>query len=80
MRWLYDNWSDNDLSVAQWIIRERLEVARRELAGPRTQPIATVARQCGFTDPTHFSRRFREAYGMSPREWRRLNHDGPIAR
>ena len=79
VRWLYDNWTD-ELSVAQWIIRERLELARRELAGPRTQSIATVARQCGFTDPAHFSRRFREAFGMSPREWRRLNQDRSGAR
>ena len=79
VRWLYDNWTD-DLSVAQWIIRERLELARRELAGPRAQSIATVARQCGFSDPAHFSRRFRAAFGMSPREWRRLNQDRPGAR
>ena len=74
VRWLYDNWT-GELSVVQWIIRERLELARRDLAGPRKQSIARVARQCGFTDPAHFSRRFRETFGMSPREWRRLNKD-----
>jgi len=79
VRWLYDNWTD-ELSLVQWIIRERLELARRELAGPQTQSIATVARQCGFTDPAHFSRRFREAFGMSPREWRRLNENRSGAR
>ena len=79
VRWLYDNWTD-ELSVVQWIIRERLELARRELAGPKTQSIATVGRQCGFTDPAHFSRRFREAYGMPPREWRRLSQGRSGAR
>jgi AraC-like DNA-binding protein len=25
-----------------------------------------VARQCGFTNPSHFTRSFRAAYGQSP--------------
>ncbi|HEX6452329.1 MAG TPA: AraC family transcriptional regulator [Trebonia sp.] len=32
--------------------------------------MAAIARRWGFADSTHFSRRFRQAYGMSPREWR----------
>ncbi len=39
--------------------------ARR--AGSRT--IAAVARRWCFTNPSHFTQRFREAYGMTPREW-----------
>jgi hypothetical protein len=34
--------------------------------------IATVARRWGFPDATHFGRRFRAAYGISPREWRQV--------
>jgi AraC-like DNA-binding protein len=52
---------------------------QQNLADPGLTPnrmpttIGTVARRWGFTDSTHFSRRFRGAYGLSPREWRRLN-------
>lgn len=55
--------------------RERLEGARRDLAGPRKRAatVAATAHRWGFAGPTHFSRRFRGAYGLSPREWRRLN-------
>ena len=35
--------------------------------------ITAVAHKWGFTDTTLFSRRFREAYGMSPREWRQAH-------
>ena len=34
---------------------------------------AMVARNWGFTDPTHFTRRFRSAYGLTPSELRRLS-------
>jgi AraC-like DNA-binding protein len=79
VRHLYNTWDGGDLSLAQWIMSERLEAARRELAKPgaQSETIAAVARRCGFTDATHFSRRFREAYAMSPREWRRLNVERP---
>lgn len=32
--------------------------------------VAQVARSCGFTDPLYFSRRFRTAFGRSPRAYR----------
>lgn len=44
--------------------------ARADLAD-RHLPIAAVARRWGFKDPTHFTRRFRAAYGVLPSEWRR---------
>ena len=61
--------------VGEWIRAQRLEGCRRDLArSGRTAPtIAFIAHRWGFGDATHFSRTFREAYGMSPREWRALN-------
>ncbi|GAA1294453.1 helix-turn-helix domain-containing protein [Saccharothrix xinjiangensis] len=60
------------ISLEQWIITQRLEGARAALTSPANAhlTIATVAHHWGFTQPTHFSRRFREAYGTTPREWR----------
>jgi AraC-like DNA-binding protein len=79
LRQLYNTWSDNDVTLAQWIMLGRLEASRHELAKPdaQHQTIAALARRCGFTDPAHFSRRFREAYGMSPRDWRELQRANP---
>lgn len=74
-RQVYKLWSRREVSLSQWIIRERLEGARADLAavGHSRMTIAAVAHKWGFTDTTFFSRRFREAYGMSPREWRQLD-------
>ncbi|MFF3874693.1 helix-turn-helix domain-containing protein [Streptomyces sp. NPDC001978] len=61
------------ISLEQWLITERLEVARTMLASSAHQDrtIAAVAARCGFTSASHFSRRFQAAYGLTPREWRR---------
>ena len=62
------------LSLEQYVIARRLEGAKAELATPagRARTIAASANRWGFKDPTHFSRRFRAAYGMLPSDWRRL--------
>jgi len=61
-------------SLEQYVIERRLEGAKADLATPagRTRTIAASAHRWGFKDPTHFSRRFKAAYGMLPRDWRRL--------
>lgn len=72
VRHLYTLLARMDISLGEWLRTRRLEKARLDLAG-REAPSATVAaiaRRWGFADPTHFSRVFRAAYGMSPREWR----------
>jgi AraC-like DNA-binding protein len=74
VRQLYKLWETEPRSLGQWILERRLDAARRELTSPRRrhQTIAAIAGRWGFVDATHFSRRFRQAYGMSPREWRGL--------
>ena len=73
VRHLYRLWANRDLALAEWVMAQRLEGAKRALASQpaRSPTIRAVARDWGFADSTHFSRRFREAYGMSPDEWRR---------
>ena len=39
-------------------------------------PVHEIARLCGFCDQFHFSRRFRTAYGASPRSFRTRIADG----
>ncbi|WP_253741381.1 helix-turn-helix domain-containing protein [Rhodococcus sp. KB6] len=74
LRQLYKICSDNGFRIEQWIITQRLQKARDELARPATVdlPIATIAHRAGFVDAGHFSRRFRQAYGLSPTRWRQL--------
>ncbi|MFC5264224.1 helix-turn-helix domain-containing protein [Kribbella qitaiheensis] len=73
LRYLYKLFASHHLSFEQWLINERLEGARRHLTSPaaRHLPIAAIAARWGFADPGHFTRRFRHAYGMTPRDWRR---------
>jgi AraC-like DNA-binding protein len=75
VRQLYRLCSVAEFSLEQWIIHQRLEGARGELSAPasRDRSIAMVARRWGFTDPSYFSRRFRRDFGMTPRDWRRLD-------
>ncbi|WP_330172481.1 AraC family transcriptional regulator [Streptomyces sp. NBC_01498] len=59
-------------SPAAWIRQQRLEQARRFLIDPahHTTPVHHIAVRCGFTDPAVFSRTFRNAFGLPPRDYR----------
>lgn len=58
------------LTLRQWLLEQRLEGARDDLAGQSGRTIAAVARAWGFADPGHFARRFRERFDCTPSEWR----------
>lgn len=76
LRTLYTLWGQDDGGLADWIVRERLHRISDELAArPLRSNIFTIARRWGFSDPAHFSRRFRAAYGVSPREWLQHTND-----
>ncbi|KOV72965.1 AraC family transcriptional regulator [Streptomyces sp. AS58] len=79
VRHLYTVLAQSGISLGDWIRSHRLAECRRELAGPggRLRTIAAIARSWGFTDPTHFSKVFKRAYGISPRDWRERHHPGP---
>ncbi|MBP0451174.1 helix-turn-helix domain-containing protein [Kitasatospora sp. RG8] len=59
-------------TVSAWIRHQRLERARRELADPAlaATPVHVIATRCGFTRAADFSRAFRGAYGLPPRDFR----------
>ncbi|MER7579029.1 helix-turn-helix domain-containing protein [Kitasatospora sp. NPDC097691] len=59
-------------TIAAWIRRQRLERARRELADPAlaATPVHVIAARCGFPRAADFSRAFRGAYGLAPRDYR----------
>lgn len=73
LRYLHRLFETNDTTVAAWIRHRRLERCRKDLAEPALHdvPVSALAARWGLPDAAHFSRLFRQAYGMPPAEYRR---------
>jgi len=58
--------------LSRWLWQQRLDACRRDLCDPRLahQSVSEIAFSWGFNDATHFSRSFKEQFGVSPRDWR----------
>ncbi|MFI1734263.1 AraC family transcriptional regulator [Streptomyces acidicola] len=71
--YLHRLFQDRETTVSGWIRHLRLERAREQLADPARShvPVHLVAARAGFEHHPVFTRAFRAAYGMSPREYRR---------
>lgn len=74
--YLYRVFQVEGVTVASWIREQRLAQARRDLVDPtlRGIPIHVIASRWGFTRAPEFSRAFRHAYGMPPKDCRRQAH------
>ncbi|GIG84031.1 hypothetical protein Pka01_71580 [Planotetraspora kaengkrachanensis] len=72
VRQLYLTLSQAGISLGDWVRSQRLEKCKLELASPAYQftTIEAIAYRWGFASAPHFSRVFKAAYGVSPREWR----------
>ena len=62
-------------TFSQYVKSRRLERCRAELASPAhaNASISDICFRWGFNGSAHFSRAFREAYGQSPRDYRRAS-------
>ncbi|MFD4658120.1 helix-turn-helix domain-containing protein [Kitasatospora sp. NPDC058444] len=71
VRYLHKLFQQDGMTVGQWVRQRRLDACRRELERPsrRQTSVSAVAHRWGFVSHSHFSRAFRDAYGVSPREW-----------
>jgi AraC-like DNA-binding protein len=69
---LYRVFARNGLTVAGYLRDFRLERSRAALvnAGPR-ETVGDIAFRCGFDNPVHFARLFRQRFGMRPTDARR---------
>jgi AraC-like DNA-binding protein len=69
---LHRAWAGQECSISEWIWRQRLEAARRDLCNPahRARSVSEIAFSWGFNDAAHFSRAFRARFGCSARELR----------
>ncbi|MEH0983906.1 helix-turn-helix domain-containing protein [Micromonospora sp. CPCC 205556] len=72
LRSLHRSFEGTGTTIAALIRTRRLERCFRDLTDPRLAHLTVheVAARCGFRDRAHFSRAFRTAYGLSPREHR----------
>ncbi len=61
-------------SLERYIQQRRLEQCRRALEDPLqfNRMIGEIAYAWGFSDHSHFTRRFRDAFGMTPSDCRQL--------
>jgi AraC-like DNA-binding protein len=73
LRGLYALFGDEPEGVAALIRTRRLERCRADLARPELCALAvqTIAARWGFSNATVFGRAFRQAYGLTPGEYRR---------
>jgi AraC family transcriptional activator of tynA and feaB len=74
-RYLHHLFSEEQETVARYILRRRLEECARALTSPsqRRRTITSIAFDHGFSSATHFGRVFRSRYNLTPREYRQQN-------
>ncbi len=66
------------LSPHQYILRERLELAKTLLL--EEEPIIELATRLGFADQSHFTRSFKQFVGMTPGAFVRQHRKQPLSR
>jgi AraC family transcriptional regulator, exoenzyme S synthesis regulatory protein ExsA len=54
---------------AKWLIGRRLECAAQMLR-TTSMSITEIALECGFGEPSHFSRTFKARFGRAPTDFR----------
>ena len=74
VRHLHALFAEHDTTVSTVVKQRRLEHARADLTDPaqRGRTVAAIATRWGFVDAAHFSRVFKQSYGISPSELRAL--------
>jgi AraC-like DNA-binding protein len=74
VRYANDLLAGEDFSLERYIVHRRLERCREALEDPLQahRMIGEIAFSWGFSDHSHFTRRFRNAFDMTPGECRQL--------
>ena len=54
-----------------YVLRQRLERARRLLGAREVMPLKIIATDCGFSDQSHLVRHFKRAFQQTPMEYRK---------
>lgn len=76
-RYLHDIFKGTGRTFSCWLLQQRLEKIHTLLSNQALpQPLALLAYQWGFADPSHFSRVFKKRYGYSPSDIQRQGEQG----
>ncbi|MEH3062270.1 MAG: helix-turn-helix domain-containing protein [Methylobacterium radiotolerans] len=72
LRRLQELFHERGQHISDWIWERRLAAAAKRLSDPACLhlSIGMLAYGCGFTSQAHFSRRFKDRHGLTPREYR----------
>lgn len=72
MRYLHRIFQQSGMAVSKWIWERRLKATREDLLDPAKEKmrVSEIAFARGFNDPAHFSRSFRDRFGISPSKLR----------
>ena len=70
--YLHRLFQEHELTLWTWIRQERLNRARRDLVDPRLRhlPVHRIGARWGYLDHATFTRAFRAAFGVPPRDFR----------
>lgn len=79
-RYLNKLFAEEQTSLMRYVWQRRLELCSQALRDPALAQlrITDIALQWGFNDLSHFSRAFRDRYGVSPRDWRGSDWAGAV--
>jgi len=72
VRYINNLFNSEETSLMRFLTQQRLELAKRRLSNNLLshKTITELAMQSGFNNMAHFSRIFKQNYGMSPRQYR----------
>ena len=61
-------------TLRQYIIAYRLKLAKK-LLSESAKSVNEISEECGFNDPSCFTKTFKAAFGMTPKDYRNLSKD-----
>ena len=61
-------------TLRQYIIAYRLKLAKKLLT-ESAKSVNEVSEECGFNDPSYFTKTFKSAFGMTPKDYRNLSKE-----
>jgi AraC-like DNA-binding protein len=74
IRYLHWLFSSEEVTASQFIIQSRLERCRLDLQNESMakRSVSEIAYSWGFNDPSHFSKRYKDAFGISPTDTKEI--------
>lgn len=61
-------------TLRQYIIAYRLKLAKK-LLEESAKSVNEISEECGFNDPSYFTKTFKNAFGMTPKDYRNLTKE-----